>query len=159
MRVVLVDPSRTMRLFVTRLLAARDHEVLPFADGPEALARMHQDLEVAALITSAELGAMSGLELCWETRVLAGRDRPIYVSLMSSSMDKSRLGEEFAILLEGQTLVQGVMLAEELRARIATLRFDTANGAMTLTCSFGVSARKPDDSVDDLLKRADVALY
>ena len=67
MRVVLVDPSRTMRLFVTRLLAARDHEVRPFADGPEALACMRQDLDVAALITSGELGAMSGLELCWET--------------------------------------------------------------------------------------------
>ena len=45
--------------------------------------------EVAALITSGELGGMSGLELCWETRVLAGRDRPIYVILMSSSIDKS----------------------------------------------------------------------
>ena len=35
MRVVLVDPSRTMRLFVTRLLQARGHAVLPFADGKE----------------------------------------------------------------------------------------------------------------------------
>jgi PleD family two-component response regulator len=42
---------------------------------------------------------------------------------------------------------------------MAALRFDTANGAMTLTCSFGVSERKPGDSIDDLLKRADVALY
>ena len=276
MRVVLVDPSRTMRLFVTRLLEARDHEVLPFADGPEALACMRQDTEVAALITSGELGAMSGLELCWETRVLAGRDRPIYVILMSSSIDKSRLGEaldsgaddfiskppvadelyarlraaerfgamqrelvrlasvdpltglhnrrvffelaeeararcgegraltaimldidhfkrindlyghdvgdhaiaavakaaategavtgrlggeEFAILLEGHTLADGAVLAEQLRARMAALQFDTANGAMTLTCSFGVSERKPGDSIDDLLKRADVALY
>ena len=38
MRVVLVDPSRTMRLFVKRLLEARDHEVLPFSDGGNALA-------------------------------------------------------------------------------------------------------------------------
>ena len=30
---------------------------------------------------------------------------------------------------------------------------------MTLTCSFGVSERKPGESIDDLLKRADVALY
>jgi two-component system, cell cycle response regulator len=276
MRVVLVDPSRTMRLFVTRLLEARDHEVRPFADGAEALACMRQDTEVAALITSGELGAMSGLELCWETRVLAGRDRPIYVILMSSSIDKSKLGEaldsgaddfiskppvpdelyarlraaerlgamqrelvrlasvdpltglhnrrvffelaeaarercaergaltaimldidhfkrindlyghdvgdqaitavakaaatdgavigrlggeEFAILLEGRTLLEGAAIAEHLRARMAALRFDTANGAMTLTCSFGVSERRPGDSIDDLLKRADVALY
>jgi diguanylate cyclase (GGDEF)-like protein len=216
---------------------------------------------------------MSGLELCWETRVLAGRDRPIYVILMSSSSDKSLLGEaldsgaddfiskppvadelyarlraaerfgsmqtelvrlasvdpltglhnrraffemaeearaqqcrltavmldidhfkrvndlyghdvgdqaiaavakaaategaiigrlggeEFAMLLKGRSLADGATLAEELRLRIAKLRFDTDKGPMTLTCSFGVSERKPGDSIDDLLKRADVALY
>jgi len=73
-----------MRLFVTRLLKARDHEVLPFADGRNALAYMQEHADVAALITSVELDEMSGLELCWETRVMAGRDRPIYVILMSS---------------------------------------------------------------------------
>jgi predicted signal transduction protein with EAL and GGDEF domain len=30
---------------------------------------------------------------------------------------------------------------------------------MTLTCSFGVSERAAGDSIDQLLKRADVALY
>ena len=59
MRVVLVDPSRTMRLFVTRLLEARDHEVRPFADGPDALACMHADAAIGALITSSELDSMS----------------------------------------------------------------------------------------------------
>jgi len=68
-------------------------------------------------------------------------------------------GEEFAVLLEGQALVDGARLAELLRARMAALRFETANGPMTLTCSFGVSERKPGDSIDDLLKRADIALY
>jgi diguanylate cyclase (GGDEF)-like protein len=276
MKVVLVDPSRTMRLYVTRLLAARDHAVKPFADGPQALACMREEADVAALITSGELSTMSGLELCWETRVLAGRDRPIYVILMSSSVDKGRLGEaldsgaddfiskppvadelyarlraaerlgamqrelvrlatvdpltglhnrraffelaaeaqarcashgaltaimldidhfkrindiyghdvgdqaiaavaraacsegailgrlggeEFAMLLEGSSLADGVALAETLREKTAALRFDTAHGAMTLTCSFGVSERKAGDSIDDLLKRADVALY
>ena len=273
MRVVLVDPSRTMRLFVRRLLEARDHEVLPFADGQAALACMRQNSEVAALVTSAELDGMSGLELCWEARVLAGRDRSIYVILMSSSTDKSLLGEaldsgaddfiskppvadelyarlraaerlggmqrelvrlasvdpltglhnrrvffemaeevrtqdgrltaimldidhfkrvndlyghdvgdqaiatvakvaavegaivgrlggeEFAMLLKGKSLAEGARLAEELRHRIAALRFDTDTGPLTLTCSFGVSERKPDDTIDDLLKRADVALY
>src|SRR5882724_9953688 len=76
MRVVLVDPSRTMRLFVTRLLEAGGHEVKPCADGPEALACLRADPDIAALIASGELASsMSGLELCWETRVLAGRDR------------------------------------------------------------------------------------
>ena len=220
---------------------------------------------------------MSGLELCWETRVLAGRDRPIYVILMSSSIDKSQLGEAlnsgaddfiskppvadelYARLRAAERL--GAMqrelvrlasvdpltglhnrrvffeLAEEARARcgergaltaimldidhfkrindlyghdvgdqaIAAVAEAAATGGarrsagsaarnsrscwkgtrwpkarcspsdcvpawrrcastprtarMTLTCSFGVSERKPGDSIDDLLKRADVALY
>src|SRR5437868_5073954 len=93
MRVALVDPSRTMRLYVTRLLQARNHEVRPFADGADALDCMRAEDDIDALITSLELRQMSGLELCWETRVLAGRDRPIYVILMSSNIDKQKLAE------------------------------------------------------------------
>jgi diguanylate cyclase (GGDEF)-like protein len=273
MRVALVDPSRTMRLYVTRLLRARDHEVRLFADGSEALACVRTDGGVNAVITSMELGQMSGLELCWETRVLAGRDRPIYVILMSSNIDKKKLGEaldsgaddfiskppvpdelyarlraaerlttmqrelvrfasfdpltglynrrvffelaqgatqrtttnvaimldidhfkrindvfghdvgdraiaavaqeakqdgavagrlggeEFAILLEGCALEQGLAAAESIRARIAALTFETPKGPMTLSCSFGVSERQADENIDEMLKRADVALY
>jgi two-component system cell cycle response regulator len=273
MRVALVDPSRTMRMYVTRLLQARDHEVRLFADGSEALACVRTDSGVDAVITSMELGQMSGLELCWETRVLAGRDRPIYVILMSSNLDKKRLGEaldsgaddfiskppvpdelyarlraaerlttmqrelvrfasfdpltgvynrrvffeiaqgatqrtstiasimldidhfkrvndvfghdvgdrairavaqaantdgavvgrlggeEFAVLLEGRTLEQGLAMAESVRTRVAALHFETPKGPMALTCSFGVSERTPDENIDEMLKRADVALY
>ena len=274
MRVMLVDPSRTMRLFVTRLLEAGGHEVKSYVTGAEALDALRADPDIAALITSAVLDcAMSGLELCWETRVLAGRGRPIYVILMSSSIDKSKLGEaldsgaddfiskppvadelharlraaerlgamqrelirlalidpltglsnrrafferaeeacarrqaltaimldidhfkrindlyghdvgdqaiarvahlagahaalsarlggeEFALLLEGCALADGIAIAERLRGDIAALRLDTARGPLELTCSFGVSQHKPTERVDDLLKRADVALY
>src|SRR5258708_11670430 len=273
MRGALVDPSRMMRLYVTRLLRARDHEVRLFADGSDALACVRTDSGVDAVITSMELGQMSGLELCWETRVLAGRDRPIYVILMSSNIDKKKLGEaldsgaddfiskppvpdelyarlraaerlttmqrelvrfasfdpltglynrrvffelaqgatqrtrtiaaimldidhfkrvndvfghdvgdraivavaqeaktdgavvgrlggeEFAILLEGRALEEGCAIAESIRARIAALNFQTPSGPMALTCSFGVSERIAEESIDEMLKRADVALY
>jgi diguanylate cyclase (GGDEF)-like protein len=68
-------------------------------------------------------------------------------------------GEEFAMLLRGVSLAEGAELAEQLRQCIAALRFDTDKGPMTVTCSFGVSERTAGDTVDDLLKRADVALY
>jgi two-component system cell cycle response regulator len=135
MRVVLVDPSRTMRLFVTRLLEARDHEVRPCADGAEALACMRQDTEVAALITSGELGAMSGLELCWETRVLAGRDRPIYVILMSSSIDKSKLGE--ALDSGADDFISKPPVPDELYARLrAAERLGTMQRELVRLASF-----------------------
>ena len=74
-------------MFVSRLLEARGHEVRSFADGREALAYVKADTEVGALITSTELLSMSGLELCWETRLLSSAQRPIYVIMMSSSKD------------------------------------------------------------------------
>ena len=274
MRVVVVDPSRTMRMFVSRLLAAGGHAVKDFADGQPALECLRADAEISALITSGELAPdMSGMELCWEARLLASGGRPLYVILMSSNIDKQKLGEaldsgaddfiskppvpdelyarlraaerlgtmqrelvrfasfdpltglynrrvffelaqratqrastataimldidhfkrindvfghdigdktlsavaqsisadgavtgrlggeEFVVLLEGRTLEQGLAVAEEMRARIEALRVETAYGTMTLSCSFGVGELQSGESIDDLLKRADVALY
>ena len=276
MRVVLVDPSRTVLKCVGRLLEARDHEVRAFTNGQAALDYIRSDPEVGALVTSAELTSMSGLELCWETRLLATCERPIYVILMSSSQDRRNLiealdsgaddyigkppvaeelyarlraaervasmqqelvrlattdsltgvfnrrafferareacaraeagaplaailfdidhfkrvndlyghdvgdraicavaheaaaesavvgrlgGEEFAMLLAGQGLAAALDVAERLRQKMAALQFDTSHGLLTLTSSFGVSTWEAGDSVELLLKRADVALY
>jgi two-component system cell cycle response regulator len=93
MRIVLVDPSRTALKYVARLLEARNHEVRPFVDGREALAYTKSDPEVDALITSYELISTTGVELCWETRLIASSRRPIYVILMSSSQDRCKLIE------------------------------------------------------------------
>jgi two-component system, cell cycle response regulator len=79
--------------FVSRLLEARHHEVRPFVDEREALDYIKSDVHVDALITSAELTAMSGIELCWEARLLATHRRQIYVIMMSSNNDQHRLAE------------------------------------------------------------------
>src|ERR1700722_3578718 len=256
MRVVVVDPSRTVLKAVSQLLANDGHEVITFVDGPDALAHIKSDPNVGALITSAELTNMSGLELCWETRLLSDHDRAIYIILMSSNADERQLinaldsgadefirkppardelyarlrsaercvrmkgelirlartdpltgavnrraffekaqqacaradgstrltailldvdhfkrvndtyghdvgdqvlrsiarevpsghtlvgrlgGEEFAILLEASSLEVGTEMAECLRAKMAALKFETPQGRVTLTCSFGVS--------------------
>jgi two-component system, cell cycle response regulator len=276
MRVVLVDPSRTVLKFVARLLEARDHDVRAFTDGRAALDCIRSDLTVGALITSAELGSMCGIELCWETRLLATCERQIYVILMSSSKDRQKLiealdsgaddyigkppvaeelyarlraaervaamqqelvrlattdsltgvlnrrafferareacshaaagtplsailfdidhfkrvndlyghdvgdralcavaheaagenpfvgrmgGEEFAMLLEGQGRDDALALAERLRGKMAALQFDTSRGTLALTSSFGMSTFEAGDTIELLLKRADVALY
>jgi two-component system cell cycle response regulator len=276
MRVVLVDPSRTVLKLVGRLLEARGHEVRAFTDGQAALDCIRLDLSVGALITSAELNSMSGMELCWEARLLATCNRQIYVILMSSNQDRHTLiealdsgaddyigkppiaeelyarlraaervatmhdelirlattdpltgvlnrrafferarevcaradaggalsailfdidhfkrvndlyghdvgdrairavaqaaageelivgrlgGEEFAALVDGQGLDRALALAERLRQNMASLKFDTSHGRLTLTCSFGVSEWEPGDTIDFMLKRADVALY
>jgi diguanylate cyclase (GGDEF)-like protein len=276
MRIALVDPSRTNRLIVSRMLEARDHEVVSFADEREALRQIEIDLRIDALITSAELHHMSGLELCWETRLLATHRRPIYVLMMSSQYDQRTLvealdsgaddfigkpplteelyarlraaeriasmqhqlirlattdpltglcnrrgffeqaaeaqartgpdgdlsailldidnfkqindayghdagdeairacaravqvdeavagrlgGDEFALLIERRSLAEAIEIAEGLRRRLAGRPFDTGKGRVTLTWSIGVGEAQPGDSIDQLLARADAALY
>ena len=276
MRVVLVEPRPAAADIVGRMLAARDHEVRTFADGCEALACIKSDPVVGALITAPEPHSISGLELCWETRLIAGSKRPLYVILMSASISDDRLaialdhgaddilnnppaadelyarlraaerfgnmqrelmrlavtdsltgmynrrgffehavqpcllaergeplcavmadidhfksindghghdvgdkaifavahelmsgpwhagrlgGEEFALLLEGRRLMEAMATAETLRAQIAALRIPLGTGTLALTCSFGISEWRGGDSIDTLLKRADMALY
>jgi diguanylate cyclase (GGDEF)-like protein len=276
MRVVLVDPSRTVLKFVARLLETRGDDVRPFIDGRAALEYVKKDTSVDALITSAEPLSITGLELCWETRLLASDRRPIYVILMSSNQERRNLvealdsgaddfigkppvaeelyarlraaerlasmhrdliqlasldsltgifnrrafferaaethaqvaaigtfsgimldidhfkrindvyghdvgdkairevastisgaspivgrlgGEEFAVLLPGRNLAATAVIAEGLRREMAALQFAAGKETVTLTCSFGVAEWQSGESVDQVLKRGDMALY
>lgn len=116
MRVVLVDPSRTVLKSVSRLLEARGHEVRPFTDEVEALEYIRSDLEVDALITDSELTSMSGLELCWEARLLTTTRRQIYVILMSSNSERHSLAE--ALDSGADDFIGKPPEAEELYARL-----------------------------------------
>lgn len=276
MRVVLVDPSQTVLKLVGRLLEARNDEVRTFTDGRLALDYIKSDPDVGVVITSTEPLSISGLELCWEVRLLASTQRPIYVILMSASSDQSKAiealdagaddfigkppepdklyarlraaerlaamqrelirlatidsltgvynrraffekakemcaraaagtplsaimldidhfkrindryghdvgdeaisvvarevmversavgrlgGEEFAVLLEGRDIAQAAAIAEALRLRLAHLELETSSDKVTVACSLGVGQWKAGDTIDRLLKRADVALY
>jgi len=277
MLIALVDPSRMTRLIVARMLEARGHEVVPFDDEREALARIKSDPFIEALITSAELKHMSGVELCWETRLIATCRRPIYVLMMSSQYDQRSLiealdsgaddfigkpplaeelyarlraaerlasmqrelirlattdpltglsnrrgffeqatelcarmappagnlsaiildidnfkqindsfghetgdeaicccartaflseavvgrlgGDEFALLLEHRALPEAIEIAEGLRTKLAAQPFDTGKGRITLTWSLGVGEGRAGETVDEILARADAALY
>jgi diguanylate cyclase (GGDEF)-like protein len=68
-------------------------------------------------------------------------------------------GDEFALLLEQRTLPQAIEIAEDLRLRLAGRPFDTGKGQITLTWSVGVGEANPGDTVDQILARADAALY
>ncbi len=277
MHIVVADQNRIVLKAVSRLLESAGHVVSTYAGGREALDFIRSSPDVSALITSGELASMSGLELCWETRLLTDRDRAIYVILMSSNSEQKHIinaldsgadefiqkppaaeelyarlrsaerqlrmqrelirlamvdsltgvynrraffekaerfstaapagavgsaaimfdvdhfkrvndtfghdvgdqvlraigheawrqaaivgrlgGEEFAILIEAATLDAAMAHAERLRGVLAALSFDTAQGEMSITCSFGVAERQPGEAVDHLLKRADIALY
>ena len=72
---------------MTQLIAEGGHEVIAFADGREALARIAEDGDVRALITSTQPLNMTGIELCAAARKLSGARRALHVILMSSTDD------------------------------------------------------------------------
>lgn len=69
-------------------------------------------------------------------------------------------GEEFGLLLPATGLVGGLAVAENLRRTLAGLEVEAGDTLLGFTCSFGVAvAETTTVDVDDLLKRADIALY
>jgi two-component system, cell cycle response regulator len=116
MKVVLVDPSRTMQKAVTSLLEARGHTVASFADGRKALMMLRDDDSCEILITSSTPFGMSGNELCWEARLLAGMQRPIYIIMMSSNRGHNVLCE--ALDSGADDYIAKPPQAEELYARM-----------------------------------------
>ena len=67
-------------------------------------------------------------------------------------------GEEFCILVEA-SLPQALAIAESLREGIRDTQFPAGSAALAVTCSFGAAAWEYGSDLDQLLRRADMALY
>ena|GEM_PF-124895 len=116
MHIAVVDPSRTVLKAVSQLLESGGHVVSAFTDGQEALDHIKSQPDVDALVTSAELASISGLELCWETRLLSGHDRAIYIILMSSNSEQKHLIS--ALDSGADEFIRKPPIGEELYARL-----------------------------------------
>ena len=70
-------------------------------------------------------------------------------------------GEEFAILMPGSSAASALQSAERIRQRIAEYQFDPVliPGHLHPTISVGVAVLKPENTAQDLISRADRALY
>jgi two-component system cell cycle response regulator len=162
MRAVLVDPSRTVLKFVSRLLEARGHEVRCFTNERQALDYIKSDLEVDALITSTELMTMSGLELCWETRLLTTTRRQIYILLMSSSRERHTLAE--ALDSGADDFIGKPPVAEELYARLraaerlATMQRELVRLATTDPLTGLLNRRAFFEGAQDCVARAEAGV-
>lgn len=70
-------------------------------------------------------------------------------------------GEEFALLMPETSADQATAMADRLRSHFETKAFDIKKaGSISCTVSIGVAhARSEDDTIDQMMERADQALY
>lgn len=68
-------------------------------------------------------------------------------------------GEEFALVLAGQSLHESAVLAERLRRKFENVRVEFHGQWLNFTVSFGIAERRDHESLDDLMHRADMGLY
>lgn len=68
-------------------------------------------------------------------------------------------GEEFVALLDGAGEEEALQVATRLCRRIHRLEIPVDGEQLQLTVSIGVAVRRPHDSIDSLVARADQAMY
>jgi diguanylate cyclase (GGDEF)-like protein len=68
-------------------------------------------------------------------------------------------GEEFLMILPGSPYCDAESLAERVRSEIASSEYSYGVESFGITVSIGVACAKPSDQIDEILKKADQALY
>jgi len=69
-------------------------------------------------------------------------------------------GEEFAILAAANTASEAIHLAERIREQVSTIRVTADAETFGFTASIGIAeASVPEETIDQVLPRADAALY
>jgi diguanylate cyclase len=68
-------------------------------------------------------------------------------------------GEEFVGIFPETRLEDALTLANKIRDKVANSRFHYENKPVLITASAGLATFRPNDTIDDVFKRADAALY
>ena len=68
-------------------------------------------------------------------------------------------GEEFVVVLPNCSLADGLKRAEDFRRAIAGNPILTNSGSVAVTCSFGVAENSGNSSAEEMINKADEALY
>jgi len=115
MHIALVDPSHAVQTDVATLLEPAGHIVSTFADSRSALETIRADETIEVVIAAGDLTPICSVELCWELRLLAGDTRPMYIALMSSTLDEQTSIE--ALDVGANDLIRQPPSKEELHAK------------------------------------------
>ena len=92
--------------------------------------------------------------------VLRGLGRLLLSHVRPNDLAVRMGGEEFAVVWQGVSAEDALKLAERLRQSVADEIFKTEAGDLRCTVSIGIAMpRAQEEALDDLLGRADAALY
>lgn len=68
-------------------------------------------------------------------------------------------GEEFAVAFTAQSIIEAKALGEHLRTKLAATKIDTGTADLSFTASTGIGHGLPTDNLNEIMDRADRALY
>jgi len=68
-------------------------------------------------------------------------------------------GEEFVVLMPETTRAEAVAFSERLLQAVRASEVSTDDVKIAITCSIGIAAAQDGDTIDDLINRADKAMY
>ena len=140
-------------LYNRRAFEARLREEIARArryERPLALAML--DLDRFKMVNDT-IGHIGGDQVLIATaQLIAGRSR-------TSDIVARYGGEEIAIIMPETDSEQAYNYCETLRRRIQTMNWAALGVTTAITASIGISGMRPDDSLEDLLERADSMLY
>ena len=145
MHIVIVDPSRVVHAKIRAELEAIGAYVDAFFSADIAYNYIATTPTVDVVLTSLELEPMSGLELCWALRTLAGDTRPLHIIVMSSNQSERALPE--ALDSGADDFISKPVGREELRAacvpadRIMKLQRDLIEQTRTDACTGTLNRR------------------
>lgn len=167
MRVHLEETNLALRdaLGATELLAAKDQltglwnrrsfdqrlqeSIAHLARHPGSFSLLLIDIDHFKRINDCHGHVVGDEVLKWFADILEGR-------LRQNDVPARWGGEEFAVLVDGAKLDNAMLLAEQIRTAVADNRFGKLD---RITISIGVAEYKPGETDDDILVRADGALY
>lgn len=92
-------------------------------------------------------------------RLTGTLNRSAFFDQITRACTQATNGDALSILLKGHDLAQALKVAGEVHRRLGEVKLRTADGILSLTCGLGVGGFHVGDAVDDLIKRADLALY
>lgn len=116
MHAAIVDSSRVVQKMVAQHFVDRGDTASTFDNSVEALNSINNDASIDILITSLEVSPLSGLELCWQSRLAANMRRPLYIAVMTSANDTDHIAQ--ALDCGADDLIAKPICRQQLYARL-----------------------------------------